>query len=143
MYIKIWTLMYYIMLWRNKCMDEGGGGQMFRSQGSYVKLLFYSKGMRKYKILRMQCLGMKKKEKKKERKKANVWNEVYACLQLWKNNPKNLKYIKHPWVMEFQVIQMKDNFFLKREIIIQPYHETKLSASEPRRGESFAKIYII
>ena len=34
-------------------------------------------------------------------------------------NQKNLKYIKHPWVMKFQVIQMK-YFFLKREIIIQP-----------------------
>ena len=58
-------------------------------------------------------------------------------------NQKNLKYIKHPWVMKFQVIQMKYNFFLKREIIIQRKHKTKLSASEPRRGESFARIYII
>ena len=56
-----------------------------------------------------------------------------------KNIQHNLKYIKHPWVMEFQVIQMKDNFFLKREIIIQPYHETQLSASEPRRGVTFCK----
>ena len=38
---------------------------------------------------------------------------------------------------------MMDNFFLKREIIIQRKHKTKLSVSEPGRGESFAKIYII